>query len=170
MTSACYVEKFTTNLAFPLLLHSDLYGHPDEMIPLLTKTPELQLASLELTDEHVAPSDIATRIFKQYLGGPHFGLENAEAVTQVCSLWPRPQDHWGTEGNNVDDDGDDVDDATLQMYGDRVFVVGEAEVSHRYAEAALTYIYQLTHRGQHSLTDLFTLGGSPLPFKCEYQL
>lgn len=69
---------------FLFLLHSDLYGHQDEMIPLLTETPELQLASLELTDEDVAPSDIATRIFRHYMGGPHFGLEHAEEVTQVC--------------------------------------------------------------------------------------
>ncbi|KAK4300628.1 hypothetical protein Pmani_027182 [Petrolisthes manimaculis] len=112
---------------------ANLYSRPDEMIPLLTDTPEIQLASLELREGDLEPTHIATRVFRQYMGGPHFDLEHAEAVTQ--------------------------------LYGDRMFVVGEAEVSQRYSQTALTFTYHFTHRGQHSLTDLFALGGPPLPFK-----
>lgn len=43
----------------------------------------MQLASLEFRDGDVGPSDIAARIFKHYMGGPYFGEEYAEQVTQV---------------------------------------------------------------------------------------
>lgn len=54
---------------------------------LLTENKEVQLASLELGDEDVGPSNIAARVFKHYMGGPHFGEEYAEEVTQVRSMW-----------------------------------------------------------------------------------
>ncbi|KAK3885779.1 hypothetical protein Pcinc_010039 [Petrolisthes cinctipes] len=55
----------------------------DTVLKKLKDIHKVQLASLELDEKDVGSSDIAARIFKHYMGGPYFGKEHVEEVTQM---------------------------------------------------------------------------------------